>query len=325
MHVHSLIRFGRRNHCFGFTLVEMLVVMVVVVLLLAVLIPTLSKARETAYIALCGNNLRQSGIAMGGYAAEWKGSIPPNIGRTDGIDPTYGPYSMTGPFQYFAANISGAGFVRMDDSNDAAYTWTSGLGVMWSTGNIPYDLGGARLFWCPAERRANFMGTSKTSSMNGPGTRWFSAGGVNKGLIDHVSSVLANSGAGSWTVVSSYDYRSMGASPATSYSPQVTFGKGVSRGSWQLDAMAPYTALVDGAANIYNTLGQSPLPNYSHGTSGNAYIGMNKLGYDGHAKWINDPSASWQMFDDPLGAIPHFTGYGNANNAAQWTYFDTIN
>ena len=307
----------------AFTLVELLVCIAIIVLLISTLIPALGQSREVTYMALCGNNLRQVGTSMGGYAAEWKGCIPPNITRVDGVDPTYGPYATANSTStVYAASMSHyIGYVRSDNSGPAnggaQMNWYSGLGVMWSTGNIPYTLAGARLMWCPGERRANFMGTSKQSSLVGPGRYWITSG--NTGLIDHPDSPIPGSNGGAWTVQSNYTYRSLGVSP----SPSVTYNNSISKGSWQIDRVAKYVAVIDNAVNIYGDSKANPglLPIYTHGQ--NAYAGMNMLGYDGHAKWHSDPSALWQVYDSPISTLAHDTGFGNSFYAAQWNLYDT--
>ncbi len=56
----------------GFSLVELLVVISIVAVLLAVLLPSLSKARQAALAARCGSQLRQSGISFMRYAYDYK-------------------------------------------------------------------------------------------------------------------------------------------------------------------------------------------------------------------------------------------------------------
>ncbi len=55
---------------FGFTLVELLVVIGIIALLLAILLPTLSRARDAARGVVCANNLRQQSGSMQLYAVD---------------------------------------------------------------------------------------------------------------------------------------------------------------------------------------------------------------------------------------------------------------
>jgi prepilin-type N-terminal cleavage/methylation domain-containing protein len=61
----------------AFTLVELLVVIGVIALLIAMLLPSLKKARETAVRTACASNLRQIHGAVVMYANENRGWLPP--------------------------------------------------------------------------------------------------------------------------------------------------------------------------------------------------------------------------------------------------------
>jgi len=79
---------GARGTCdrarMGFTLIEVLVVVAIVALLVAVLLPSLARARWHARSAVCKGNLRDLGAAFVMYAQSHEGYLPvtPNV-RTD--------------------------------------------------------------------------------------------------------------------------------------------------------------------------------------------------------------------------------------------------
>ena len=70
---------GRRQ---GFTLVELLVVIAIIAILVALLLPAVNAARESARAASCKNNMRQLGLAIVNYEAAKK-SLPPGATSQD--------------------------------------------------------------------------------------------------------------------------------------------------------------------------------------------------------------------------------------------------
>ncbi|MHC4444443.1 MAG: type II secretion system protein [Planctomycetota bacterium] len=61
---------------YGFTLIEILVVVAIIALLMAILIPSLSRAKEQAKQSVCLSNLHQHGLAFTAFAANHKGYLP---------------------------------------------------------------------------------------------------------------------------------------------------------------------------------------------------------------------------------------------------------
>ena len=66
------------NRLCGFTLVELLVVISIIALLLAILMPSLQKAREQAKSIVCKSNLKEMGLAICLYEQDDNGAMPPS-------------------------------------------------------------------------------------------------------------------------------------------------------------------------------------------------------------------------------------------------------
>ncbi len=60
----------------GFTLIELLVVVAIIAVLVAMLLPALSQARQSAKIVICKNNLRQIELAFSMYTNENNDVLP---------------------------------------------------------------------------------------------------------------------------------------------------------------------------------------------------------------------------------------------------------
>jgi len=63
----------------AFTLIELLVVVAIIALLIAILLPTLKRAKAQARMAVCKSNLREYGKACAYYLADYNDVFPPHV------------------------------------------------------------------------------------------------------------------------------------------------------------------------------------------------------------------------------------------------------
>lgn len=110
----------------GFTLVELLVVIGIIALLVAMLLPALNKARESANSVKCLSQLRQIALYTFMYVHENNGVMPVD----DGTPNT----RSSGPAIYWFGNVNG-----------------SHPESPWQYFSVAYMNGGGKeLFWCPS-------------------------------------------------------------------------------------------------------------------------------------------------------------------------------
>jgi prepilin-type N-terminal cleavage/methylation domain-containing protein len=68
-----------RSRKYLFSLIELLVVISIISVLASLLLPALSKAKALARQTVCGNNMKQLGVALSFYVNDYDGCLPPYL------------------------------------------------------------------------------------------------------------------------------------------------------------------------------------------------------------------------------------------------------
>ena len=127
----------------AFTLVELLVVISIIALLLAILMPSLGKARKQAQGVVCQTNLKQWGLAFRMYAQDYNGRLFP--GFTSSANDTCSDWWYSKLWKY--AKSEGIRFCP--------------LARKYNPGTRPYAIGSTFEAWGPYEFTENETLTGK--------------------------------------------------------------------------------------------------------------------------------------------------------------------
>jgi prepilin-type N-terminal cleavage/methylation domain-containing protein len=196
-------RSGRR---FGFTLVELLVVIAIIGVLVALLLPAIQAAREAARRAQCKSQLKQIGIAILNYESAKKrfppGSTTAGTGITDRMSSTWtvdilpqmemAPlYAIWDPTVDFATDTTPGGVrnKRLRETIVPSYQCPTdveldqlvmpetgqGMNILWAPGSYR-GVAGTR--WMKNAAGNNLMGTSGSHFWDNPESNAATVGGL---------------------------------------------------------------------------------------------------------------------------------------------------
>ena len=135
----QLAESGRRGKCLAFTLVELLVVMAIIAILMAMLLPSISRAKAKAQQTSCLNNMRQLNLAATMYASDHDEEYPIRRPPTNAWPHKLKPYFLS--WQIIACPSDRFGIVGLlaDDANPKRSYLINGFNDYFKANLSPAD------------------------------------------------------------------------------------------------------------------------------------------------------------------------------------------
>lgn len=172
-----------RGTVFAFTLIELLVAISIISLLIAVLFPSLGKARENARRTLCLSNLRQLGIASHAYAVDNKGFLP-----QDGA-PAGTPPVLLGGLMRLGYRTDGANHPKPANKTPGVLEETYGLPALFNRQG--YMAGNAAFICRMQDKVINDTSNGPWNMVDWGNTyTWFQNDVIRKNRLDDVIRII---------------------------------------------------------------------------------------------------------------------------------------
>lgn len=310
------MRLRRALHA-GFTLIELLVVIAIIGVLIALLLPAVQQARESARRTQCKNNLKQIGLALHNYHDVTTNMFPP--GYINGFNPTTGNFLGWGWMSFLLPQVDQGPLYLMLCSSTTVPNFISGIQAAQPSNVTPQTIETAiPAFRCPSDPgpttaaaqddtdvacgRSNFLGVAGTDPA------WVNAmaGGTSTNGVLTVGTL--NGSGGSAIVVGAF--WTLNGNAALQTVTTDNYG-----GTFGANSSCGFKSMLDGSSNVI-VVGERYTSNISTvtlaGQGDGTWVGAgDNFGEFGQGAVLGEASVPINAYFTSTTPRPQTTGYGS--------------